>query len=438
MARKIELFITLSGDIIILVSIFFLAWTSSETNQAATSQHAIIANIGLLAFWLFMFRTFELYKTRSEIQIMNGLFSLFKTIVLGMCILLSFAYLMNIDFFKAKGFLPSYSLLFSSLLVWRFMFWGIMGEQIKKMPRRVILFKNGDGYSRSDYNGFSVVNEIDLAKIKPEILRQIFRENRIEGIIIESSGGEIRKDILDLIFKFIEYNYDIFVSPKLYPLVYQHFLIKKVPDSNLLQIIFHPLSTWDRFLKRLTDIFLASITLAIISPLMTVIALLIKIDSPGPVFYIQERIGFRGKKFALIKFRSMIRDAEVNTGPVWAKKNDDRITRMGRIMRPMRLDELPQLINVLKGDMSFVGPRPERPHFVSKFIDLIPLYPLRHNVYPGITGLAQVKYSYDRTIEDVKKKLEYDLEYINNISLKMDLKIFLKTILTVLKREGAH
>ncbi|MEO0096192.1 MAG: sugar transferase [candidate division WOR-3 bacterium] len=437
MARKTELFITLIGDILILFSLFFVAWQSSEINQSATSEHAIIANIALILFWLLIFRSFDLYKTRSEIQIMNSFFTLLKAIILGMAILLSFAYLMNVDFFKAKGFLPAYCIMFSSLILWRFLLWGLIGEYVKKIPRKVILFKNGDGLSDCGYRGFSAVKEIKFSEMTADVPRRIFKENRIDGIVIESNG-HTQVDILQLISQFTESNYDIFVSPKLYPIVYQHFLIKKVPDSNLLQIIFHPLSAWDRFLKRVTDVLLALIALILLSPLIGVIAFLIKIDSPGPVFYTQKRVGFRGKKFSLIKFRSMIKDAEKYTGPVWAKKDDKRITRMGKIMRPFRLDELPQLINVLKGDMSFVGPRPERPHFVSKFVNQISLYPLRHTVHPGITGLAQVKYSYDRTLEDVKKKLEYDLEYINNISLRMDLKIFLKTILTVLKRQGAH
>lgn len=366
---------------------------------------------------------------------MNELFTIFKAILLGMAILLSFAYIMNIDFFKAKGFLPSYVILFSTLLVWRFLFRGLVGEYAKKTLRNVIVFKNGENVPV--YEGFSAVKEIKFSEMTPSLSKRIFKENKISGIIIDSNGHS-HQDIFNLISQFAETKYEIYVSPKLYSLVYEHFLIKKVPDSNLLQVIFHPLSAWDRFLKRLTDIVLALIALITLSPLMAVIALLIKIDTPGPIFYTQKRIGFRNKKFSLIKFRSMYQDAEKYTGPVWAKKNDTRITRMGKIMRPFRLDELPQLFNVLLGNMSFVGPRPERPHFVYKFVSNIPLYSLRHTVHPGITGLAQVKYSYDETIEDVKKKLNYDLEYINNISLRLDLKIFFKTALTVLKRQGAH
>ncbi|MEO0160740.1 MAG: sugar transferase [candidate division WOR-3 bacterium] len=437
MARRTELIITLSGDIIILLTIFFVSWQSSEINQTAFGQHALIANFGLLLFWLFLFQSFELYRPREEIQIMNGLFSLFKAIFLGMTLLLSFAYLMNVDFFKARGFLPAYAIGFSSLVLWRFLLWGLIGEYIKKIPSRVIVFKNGEDIADCPYPNFTMVKEVKFTELDAETPRRIFKENKIDGIVIESNG-QTQEEVLKVISQFAESNYSIFVSPKLYPLIYQHFLVKKVPDSNLLQVIFHPLSAWDRFLKRLTDLVLASILLLVLFPFLAVIALLIKIDSPGPVFYVQKRVGFRGKKFSLIKFRSMIKDAEKYTGPVWAEKNDKRITRMGRIMRPFRLDELPQLFNVLKGDMSFVGPRPERPHFVSKFVDEIPFYSLRHTVHPGITGWAQVKYCYDRTIEDVKKKLAYDLEYINNISMKMDLKIFLKTIFIILKRQGAH
>jgi exopolysaccharide biosynthesis polyprenyl glycosylphosphotransferase len=214
--------------------------------------------------------------------------------------------------------------------------------------------------------------------------------------------------------------------------------VQKIPDSPFLKIIFHPLSTWDQFLKRVVDIVLSLGALFILAPFLTLVALLIRIDSKGPIFYKQKRSGFRGKDFILYKFRSMISDAEKHTGPVWAEKNDQRITRLGRILRPLRIDELPQLLNVLRGDMSFVGPRPERPAFVEQLREIIPLYTLRLTVHPGITGLAQVQHAYDVSVEHVKRKLEYDLRYINNMSLRLDLKIFLKTVLTVLKKEGAH
>lgn len=435
MPRKLEVLITICGDAFLFSLIFFISWKASLINNPVTSINALLAAICLVIYWLFLFQSSDLYQNRFSFQLMNGMARLIKTLILGLLLLISGGYIMNINFIKAQGFVPSYCLLLSLIPLWRFIWWGIEGEYFKNRPQKVLIFKNGD--TITNYSNFTVLKEIKFNKITPQLAEQIFKENRIDGILIESNGKK-PDEVLKLISQFAEIKHKIFITPKLYPLIYQHFLVNKVPDSALLQVIFHPLSGWDRFLKRFTDIFLSTIVLLVLSPIMLFIALLIKIDSYGPVFYKQKRIGLRGKQFLLYKFRSMIADAEKYTGPVWAKKNDWRITRMGKIMRPFRLDELPQLFNVLVGDMSFVGPRPERPHFVSQFIDTIPFYRLRHTVLPGITGLAQVKYSYDQTIEDVKKKLVYDLEYINNISLKLDLKIFLKTILTVIKKEGAH
>jgi lipopolysaccharide/colanic/teichoic acid biosynthesis glycosyltransferase len=164
---------------------------------------------------------------------------------------------------------------------------------------------------------------------------------------------------------------------------------------------------------------------------------LIKIDSRGPVFYKQERVGERGKIFKLIKFRSMVENAEAN-GPVWAEQDDKRITRVGRWMRKWRLDEVPQMFNVLKGDMSFVGPRPERHFFVEKLRKEIPFYDQRFSVRPGVTGWAQIKYPYGASNKDALEKLKYDLYYIKNLSLLYDLLIIFETIKVVLFRKGAR
>ena len=255
--------------------------------------------------------------------------------------------------------------------------------------------------------------------------------------MIESNGHR-QAEVLQIISKLADTRYEIFVAPKLYSLVYEYFLVQKVADSPFLKVVFHPLSHWEQFLKRVMDMIISVTALFVLSPLLMLIALFIKVDNPGPVFYRQKRVGLRGKEFMLFKFRSMIHNAEKTTGPVWAIKNDSRVTRIGKILRPYRLDEIPQLINVLRGDMSFVGPRPERPAFISRLRKSIPFYSLRLNVHPGITGLAQVKHSYDASLDDVKKKLAYDLEYINSMSIRLDLKIFLKTVLTVIKKEGAH
>jgi len=188
--------------------------------------------------------------------------------------------------------------------------------------------------------------------------------------------------------------------------------------------------------KRVLDILLSVALLVITAPLMAVIVMAIRLSSPGKAIFSQERVGFLGRSFVVHKFRSMREDAERYTGPTWAKKDDDRVTRVGAFLRKCRLDELPQMWNVLRGDMSFIGPRPERPYFVDLLKAKIPYFDLRHYVKPGITGWAQVMYPYGASVEDAYHKLEYDLYYAKNLSFRLDLLILLKTIGVVIKGEG--
>jgi len=197
------------------------------------------------------------------------------------------------------------------------------------------------------------------------------------------------------------------------------------------------LRTQDFGFRRIFDFALASAMLILLFPLFLITAIAIKLESKGPIFYSQQRYGKDCKIFAVHKFRSMVQDAEQRSGPVWAQKGDPRVTRVGKIMRKTRVDELPQLMNILKGDMSFIGPRPERPFFADSFKTQIPLYMNRLKVKPGITGLAQVTVGYDETFEDVRDKVRKDLEYIQSADkFSMNLKILGKTIKTVLALEG--
>jgi sugar transferase (PEP-CTERM system associated) len=189
--------------------------------------------------------------------------------------------------------------------------------------------------------------------------------------------------------------------------------------------------------KRAFDMGASTIGLLIAWPIMLLTALAVKLTSPGPVVYKQQRVGWHGHIFTVYKFRTMRQDAEANTGAVWAHKDDPRITRVGKFLRRSRLDELLQLWNVLKGDMSLVGPRPERPEFVTRLTSEIPYYGQRHTVRPGLTGWAQVRYTYGSTVEDAIEKLQYDLYYIKNLSLALDLFIMFSTVKTVLLRRGA-
>ncbi|MGI9485687.1 MAG: TIGR03013 family XrtA/PEP-CTERM system glycosyltransferase [Geminicoccaceae bacterium] len=179
--------------------------------------------------------------------------------------------------------------------------------------------------------------------------------------------------------------------------------------------------------KRSTDLFYSALVLAAVLPLLPLIALLVKLDSPGPVLYRQKRVGLEGRIFEIYKFRSMRTDAEADGRARWARNDDERITRFGHFLRRSRLDELPQLFNVLKGDMSMVGPRPERPEFTEDLTKSLPLYQKRHTIRPGITGWAQINYHYGASIEDAREKLEYDLYYVKNYSLFLDLVTLVQT-----------
>jgi exopolysaccharide biosynthesis polyprenyl glycosylphosphotransferase len=189
--------------------------------------------------------------------------------------------------------------------------------------------------------------------------------------------------------------------------------------------------------KRASDIVLALLGLLLAAPVMAVVAVVVRYTSPGPVIYRQVRVGKDGRLITIFKFRSMRVDAEAGTGAVWAVTKDPRVTPVGRFLRRSRLDEIPQLLNVLRGDMSFVGPRPERPEFVAELTRQIPFYGQRHVVRPGVTGWAQVRHRYGASVEDSQEKLQYDLFYIKHLSMLFDVFILTETVKTVLMRRGS-
>ncbi len=193
-----------------------------------------------------------------------------------------------------------------------------------------------------------------------------------------------------------------------------------------------------RLVKRVFDLIAASVLLVITLPVMAIAALAILLESGRPLIFRQDRVGLGGKEFTVFKFRSMRTDAELDGVPRWATTGDPRITRVGRFIRRTRIDELPQLFNVLRGEMSFVGPRPERAFFVEQLSEKIPFYGARHTVKPGLTGWAQVRYSYGASVKDAVKKLQFDLYYVKNHTLFLDIVILVKTIRVVLKGEGAR
>jgi sugar transferase (PEP-CTERM system associated) len=265
----------------------------------------------------------------------------------------------------------------------------------------------------------------------------LVRSKRVHRVVVslEDSRGKLPMDTLLQIrlSEGVVFNY--------LPSVYEEFT-GKISVENLRPswLIFSEGFRKSRrlmFVKRTFDVVASLCGLILGAPLMLLTAALVKISSPGPVLYHQTRVGADGRLFTVHKFRSMVANAEAGTGAVWAKQNDARVTQLGRFMRRSRLDELPQLWNVLTGEMSMVGPRPERPEFVDSLTRQIPFYGQRHIVRPGLTGWAQVRYTYGASVEDAMQKLQYDLFYIKNLSFALDLFVLFSTLKTVIQRRGA-
>ncbi len=263
------------------------------------------------------------------------------------------------------------------------------------------------------------------------------RDKKADKLVVslsERRGIFPLQDVLNCKFCGVE----VVDAPTFYEEITGKLLIENITPSWFIFSNGFKMTSSRRFYKRILDVVLSLIGLALTIPLFPLVALIIKIDSRGPVFLKQLRVGEMEREFTLYKFRTMRQDAEKNTGAVWAQKNDPRVTRIGRLLRKIRIDELPQLYNVLKGEMSFIGPRPERPEFVGELKKVIPYYSERHFVKPGVTGWAQIRYPYGASIEDAVEKLRYDLYYIKNISILLDMLIFFETIKVVLFGRGGR
>lgn len=282
--------------------------------------------------------------------------------------------------------------------------------------------------------GVSIVNPKVLG-LNTE-LRQIVAQNKIDGIFVELHDRRGRLpvgELLELKMRGVV----VEEATSVYERVTGKIAIENLKASWMVFGEGFEVSRRVLLQKQIVSFSVSLLLLLVCLPLFPLIALLIKLDSDGPVFFRQERVGQDGRTFSLLKFRSMRQDAEQKTGPVWARPDDNRVTRVGKLLRRTRLDEVPQLINVLKGNMDLVGPRPERPKFVQDLSTAIPFYALRHCIKPGITGWAQINYGYGSSVEDAIEKLQYDLFYIKNISWALDLLIVLNTIKTVLVRRGS-
>jgi exopolysaccharide biosynthesis polyprenyl glycosylphosphotransferase len=303
-------------------------------------------------------------------------------------------------------------------------------QTVRHSPRlgyQVVGFIDNDP-DLKDVDGIPVLGSI-------EALAPAIRDTRADEVIIALPHAP-HQEVLDIVSRCDGQTVDVKVFPDLFQIMASEVTIGDLDGLPLVSIRDVALRGWRLTLKRAVDLIFSALALIVLSPFMLLTALLIRLDSEGPVFYAQERVGLDGVVFPCVKFRTMRRDAENDTGPVWATRNDHRRTRLGSLLRRFSIDELPQFINVLFGQMSVVGPRPERPVFVEQFKQSLPRYMERHREKAGLTGWAQVNgYRGDTSIEE---RTRYDLWYVENWSLLLDFKIMFKTAWEVLRGENAY
>lgn len=291
------------------------------------------------------------------------------------------------------------------------------------------------------FQGFVRVNGRDdlLLKYLPFLgkyheLPSLIQQKKVEEVIIAVESGD-HKDLENIISLLEDTDVNINIIPDMYDILSGSVKMNSIYGVPLIRVNHEIMPPWQFSVKRLFDIFTSILSLIILFPFFLIIAACIKLGSNGPVFYSQERVGKYGKPFMIYKFRTMVENAESN-GPQLSSSHDERVTRIGRFLRKTRIDELPQFYNVLKGDMSLVGPRPERRHFIELITERAPHYSHLHRVRPGITSWGQVKYGYAENVDQMIHRLKYDILYIENMSLAMDMKILFYTIAIVLQGAG--
>jgi exopolysaccharide biosynthesis polyprenyl glycosylphosphotransferase len=401
----------------------------------------------VIPIWLLMFRSRKLYGAHRNVYISDEFFAVVRVVTMGMLVVMSAAFFYRAFSYSRVvfGFIFVASLVFITLgrclIIEAEKFLYRRGKELKNVAllgsnlvarmvyQKVVKYPTL-GYRFVGYFAESPV-EFDNASYLGRVhdIHSRIKELDIELLLIALSYKEY-----PLLYEMIEdcagINVEFMMVPDMLELMTSRVRIREIEGTPFIQIKDIALTTWDCIVKRIFDILFSFFILIFTFPFAVLIIVLIRLDSRGPVFYLQERVGLDGKRFNCIKFRSMNPEAEKDSGPVYAQENDPRVTPMGRLLRRTGIDELPQFINVLKGNMSVVGPRPERPFFIEKFRERIPKYLDRHRMKAGITGWAQVNGLRGNTPIDERTK--YDIYYVENWSLAFDLKIILKTIKAML------
>ena len=467
-SRKVEITVLLVADIaaIVLSALVYMRIQFGDSFGMQGFQtpnteliYPVYAAVGLAVFWVLVFLFFGMYRERYASSRFDELVSLTKVVTFGVLILV---FIIFIDSLGAEGK--------ASII---FLYWGlVLGMTsvgriaVRSLQKALILRGYGThkalvvGWSDEVERiyeelahypaaGLQIVGAIRLGQKTGEMppervsngehqveaLSAMIDELEVQDVLV-ALGSDDHAELNEVLRLCDGKSVSLKIVPDFYTVIGGMARTEHIYGLPLIEVLPIPMPAWEQSTKRMMDIAVSLIVLVAFFPVWMLIALFIRLSSAGGAIYRQRRVGRLGRHFTIYKFRTMHQNAEEHTGPVWATKDDPRYISAGRWLRKTRLDEIPQLFNVLKGDMSLVGPRPERPYFVKQLTYEIPLYNRRHRVKPGITGWAQVMWGYDSTLEDVRQKVKFDLFYIENMGLRMDFKILLRTVTAVLTGRG--
>ena len=438
----------------LLVGGSFLLATVYELGPGADTYIALIFDYGLLKIGgialltLLLSYYFDLYEPQRMSERWEIYFRLLLVLSVLSFVLAGLVYFFPQIYIGPHIFAAGISILAVALVLWRRLYEWMIG--LPAFRERVYVLGNGQRAqsvieilrTRRD-TGIEVVEGAGAGPSAGELEHfaadlRIFRnpKSRVDRVIVamENRRGSMPvRELLELRLNGVVIEDATYLMER---------LLGKLPldglnPSNLIFTHGFNVKASQQIVRRIISIAVSFLGLAICLPFIPFIILAVRLSSPGPIFFHQTRVGLRGRHFSVIKFRTMRQNSEAS-GAVWATKNDPRVTALGRFMRKTRIDEIPQLWNVLRGEMGFVGPRPERPEFVQWLASEIPFYELRHMIRPGITGWAQVRYQYGASLEETRQKLEYDLYYVKHLSVGLDLLIMFETIKTIILRRGAQ
>jgi exopolysaccharide biosynthesis polyprenyl glycosylphosphotransferase len=459
LSKRIEYILLFISDFFFINTawvIYYMVRVESGWIPVSSPTSVILPSIAIYFYWLIVFVFAGLYQYWFARSRFDEFSSALKAISIG-CFILFFVIFLDDAISNAQATSRFLILIYWTLMVVCVGFGRVLIRSIQMSMlqkgiglRQTLIIGTGErglelnslisrypqlGYKVTGFistNGAIAIKYETVGKISN--LAEIIEKNNIKEILIALEKNEKEK-LLDIIGNCPQDKVNLKILPDTYEIVSGMVKTNQLYGVPLIEVTPEIMPYGARLTKRVIDIMVSLFLIAFFSPFWIIITFLIKMTSTGSVFYVQRRVSRGGKIFRMYKFRTMHKDAE-EYGPEWAGEKDPRITKIGKIIRKLYIDEIPQLYNVLRNEMSLVGPRPERPHFVEILKKEIPYYYKRMAVKPGITGWAQVKHKYDSSFDDVKEKLQYDFYYIENMSLKLDFKIMINTILVVILMKG--